>query len=242
MRQQQFWMRGGGSALAALAALFTTLCCVGFPAMVGFLSALGAGFLLNDRYLEPLLAGTLLLTLLIAGLHLRRHHQPGPFLLSLVAAGSVFFAIYGIGLLPHAAGGDSMADGMTALFTWRPFLAYGAILVLLGAQVWDLCSIAGARRRPCLFPPTPLLLHRKDERKVSDASNWWRCADRDGPSRLSLSPDHYPAAADLTPSRNGPGQFSQPQYRPGVHRSGHLLRGGACAGVLVLVRPETWEP
>ena len=122
----------------ALAALFTTLCCVGFPALVGLLSSLGAGFLLNDRYLEPGLAATLLLTLLIAGLHLRRHHQSGPFIFSLVAAGGVFFAIYGIGLLPHAPGGDHMADGMAATPTWGPFLAYGAILVLLGAQVWDL--------------------------------------------------------------------------------------------------------
>jgi len=124
--------------LAVLAALFTTLCCVGFPALVGLLSALGAGFLLNDRYLEPGLSATLLLTLLIAGLHLRRHHQPGPFLLSSISAGSVFFAIYGVGLLPHATGGDHMADGMAATPTWSPFLAYGAILVLLGAQVWDL--------------------------------------------------------------------------------------------------------
>ena len=124
--------------MAALAALFTTLCCLGFPALVGLFSALGAGFLLNDRYLEPLLAATLLLTLLIAGLHLRRHHQPGPFLLSSISAGSVFFAVYGIGLLPHASGGDHMADGMTTTPTWSPFLAYGAILVLLSAQVWDL--------------------------------------------------------------------------------------------------------
>ena len=138
MLPRRFWMRGGGSGLAALAALLTTLCCLGFPALVGLLSALGAGFLLRDSYLEPLLAGTLLLTLLIAGLHLRRHYQPGPFLLSLVAAGSVFFAIYGIGLLPHAPGGDHMADGMAATPTWSPFLAYGAIIVLLGAQVWDL--------------------------------------------------------------------------------------------------------
>ena len=78
MSQRRFWMRGGGSPLAALAAFVTTLCCVGFPALVGFLSALGAGFLLNDRYLEPGLSAMLLLTLLIVGLHLRRHHQPGP--------------------------------------------------------------------------------------------------------------------------------------------------------------------
>jgi len=93
-------MRGGGSPLAALAALFTTLCCLGFPALVGFLSALGAGFLLTDRYLEPLLAAALLLTLLIAGLHVRLHHQPGPFILSALAAGSVFFAIYGRWIAP----------------------------------------------------------------------------------------------------------------------------------------------
>ena len=128
----------GGSPLAALAALFITLCCLGFPALVGVFSAMGASFLLNDRYLEPGLSGTLLLTLLVAGLHLRWHRQPGPFLLSFIAAGSVFFAIYAPTVLPHATGGDHMADGMAATPTWSPFLAYGAILVLLGAQVWDL--------------------------------------------------------------------------------------------------------
>src|SRR5215813_6585319 len=138
MIQRRSWRRGGGSGLAALAALFTTLCCLGFPALVGLFSALGAGFLLNDRYLEPLLAATLLLTLLIAGLHLRQHHQLGPFLISLVAGGSTFFAIYGVAVLPHPSGGDQMADGMAAPPAWSLFLAYGAILVLLFAQVWDL--------------------------------------------------------------------------------------------------------
>jgi hypothetical protein len=141
--------------LAALVALFTTLCCLGFPALVGVLAALGAGFLVRDLYLEPLLAATLLLTLVIAGLHLRRHHQPGPFLLSLVAAGSVFFAIYGIGLLPHASGRDQMPDGMAATPTWSLFLAYGAILVLLFAQVWDLRLFRQcARKARPAFPET----------------------------------------------------------------------------------------
>jgi len=153
MIQRRFWMRGGGSGLAALAALFTTLCCLGFPALVGLLSALGAGFLLRDRYLAPLLAATLVLTLLIAGLHLRRHHQPGPFLLSLVAAGSVFFAIYGTTVLPHASGGDHMADGMATTPTWSLFLAYGAILVLLGAQVWDLWLFRQCVRRVAVSSP-----------------------------------------------------------------------------------------
>ncbi len=154
MLQRRFWMRGGGSVLAALSAFVTTLCCLGIPALVGLLSALGAGFLLSDRYLAPLLAGTLLLTLLMAGFHLQRHHQPGPFILSLVAAGSVFFAIYGIGLLPHAAGRDHMADGMAAPSTWSPYLAYGAILVLLGAQVWDLWLY-----RRCASKAVPVSTH-----------------------------------------------------------------------------------
>jgi hypothetical protein len=172
MRQQRFRMRGGGSGLAALAALLTTLCCLGFPALVGLISALGAGFLLRDSYLEPSLSGTLLLTMLIAGLHLRRHHQPGPFLLSSVSAGSAFFAIYGIGWLPHGAGGDHMADGMAAIPTWSPFLAYGAIIVLLAAQVWDrLRSSASACGEPLsllrLLPRTPLPFSRNYERKAT---------------------------------------------------------------------------
>ncbi len=153
MIQRRLRTREGGSVLAALLALFTTFCCLGFPALVGFLSALGAGFLLNDRYLEPLLAASLLLTVLMAGLHLRRHHQPEAFLLSLVAAGSAFFAIYGVGLLPHTSGGDHMADGMAPLPTWSPYLAYGAILVLLFAQVWDLWLFRRCIRRATPAPP-----------------------------------------------------------------------------------------
>src|SRR5262245_1674463 len=165
MRQRRSWRRGGGSGLAALAALVTTLCCLGFPALVGLLSALGAGFLLTDRYLEPGLSATLLLTLLIAGLHLRRHQQPGPFLLSSVSAGSVFFAIYGIGLLPHASGGDHMADGMAATPTWSPFLAYGAILVLLGAQIWDLWLYRRCAPKTVRVPThsAPVLPERRKE-------------------------------------------------------------------------------
>jgi hypothetical protein len=121
--------------------------------------------LLSDRYLEPLLAGTLLLTLLFAGFHLRRHHQPGPFILSLGASGSVFFALYGIGLLPHASGGDHMADGMAATPAWSPGLSYGAILVLLGAQVWDLWLFRRCVRRttPALTDSAPVSSETRKE-------------------------------------------------------------------------------
>lgn len=41
LRQHPFVLRGSGSAFAALASFVTTLCCSGFPALVGFLSADG---------------------------------------------------------------------------------------------------------------------------------------------------------------------------------------------------------
>jgi hypothetical protein len=71
-----------------------------------------------------------------------------------VAAGSVFFSIYGIGLLPHASGGDHMADGMTASPAWSLHLSYGAILVLLGTQIWDLRLFRRCVRSSLVSPET----------------------------------------------------------------------------------------
>ncbi len=146
MRQKPFVLRGSGSVFAALAAIVTTLCCLGFPALVGVHSALGAGFLINDRYLEPLLIVLLLLTLVIVGLHLRRHRQPWPFILSVVAACSVFFALYGIRWSPQVV--------VPPLPAWSPPLSYRAIFVLPAAQVWDLWQFRRCERAALVSPET----------------------------------------------------------------------------------------
>src|SRR2546428_7947482 len=91
MIQRRFWMRGGGSALAALAALFTTLCCLGFPALVGLFSALGAGFLLNDRYLEPPRRDALPHVVHIFSLHPSRSQDCALFALTRFTRNSVLF-------------------------------------------------------------------------------------------------------------------------------------------------------
>jgi mercuric ion transport protein len=53
--------------------IFAALCCLGFPALLSILSAVGLGFLINDAILLPLLAFFLIITL--AGLYLGiRHH------------------------------------------------------------------------------------------------------------------------------------------------------------------------
>ena len=74
--------------------LFAALCCLGFPALLSILSAIGLGFLINDAVVLPLLAVFLLVTL--AGLYLGvRHHGSWlAFILGLVSAAAVLIFIF----------------------------------------------------------------------------------------------------------------------------------------------------
>jgi len=96
---EPFWKRHldqigvGGS-------LFAALCCLGFPALLAILSAVGLGFLVNDAVLIPLLVLFLLITLW--GLNLgRRHHGSWmPFLIGTAGAVLTFASIwFGSGLM-----------------------------------------------------------------------------------------------------------------------------------------------
>ncbi len=66
--------------------LFATLCCLGFPALLSILSALGLGFLINDTILLPLLVVFLALTLYGLYHGYQRHSRPGAVLLGGVSA------------------------------------------------------------------------------------------------------------------------------------------------------------
>ena len=96
---EPFWKRHldkigvGGS-------LFAALCCLGFPAVLAILSALGLGFLVNDAVLIPLLVAFLGVTLW--GLYLgERHHDNWmPFFIGMAGAALSFASIWvGSGLL-----------------------------------------------------------------------------------------------------------------------------------------------
>lgn len=53
--------------------IFAALCCLGFPALISIVSAIGIGFLINDAILLPLLIVFLLIA--VAGLYFGvRHH------------------------------------------------------------------------------------------------------------------------------------------------------------------------
>src|SRR5712691_4411180 len=80
-----FWERHldqfgvGGSVFAAL-------CCLGFPALLSILSAVGLAFLVKDSILIPLLIAFLLITLFGLYLGMRSHRKPWALILGVVSA------------------------------------------------------------------------------------------------------------------------------------------------------------
>lgn len=71
-------------------AVFAALCCLGIPAVLGIVTAIGAGFLINDAILLPLLVLSLLVTLwgLVSGR--RRHHNPTAILVGILGGVGLF--------------------------------------------------------------------------------------------------------------------------------------------------------
>ncbi len=87
---KNFW-RKNTDKIGVVGSVFAALCCLGFPALLSILSAIGLGFLINDAVLLPLLVIFLLVTLLGLVLGMREHHRASALLVGIVsAAGSLF--------------------------------------------------------------------------------------------------------------------------------------------------------
>jgi mercuric ion transport protein len=83
--QEKVWQQLLTDSGKDISTNFAALCCLGFPALVSIVSAIGLGFLINDTILMPLLGISLLVTL--AGLYLGvRHH--GSWLAFVIGAAS----------------------------------------------------------------------------------------------------------------------------------------------------------
>jgi mercuric ion transport protein len=106
--------------MGAAGSLFASLCCLGTPAILAFLAAIGAGFLVNDLILLPLLALSLMVALWGLGKGRELHGDGRP--LRLGTAGAL--------LIP------------AGIFAAAWLTAVGAALLIV-ASVWN----AGARRR-----------------------------------------------------------------------------------------------
>jgi len=74
--------------------VFAALCCLGFPALLSILSAIGLGFLINDAVLLPFLIIFLLVTLVGLALGMREHHRASALLIGIVSAAGVFIFIF----------------------------------------------------------------------------------------------------------------------------------------------------
>lgn len=80
-------IRVGGS-------LFAALCCLGFPALVSILSAIGLGFLINDDILRPMMIVFLLLAIFGLALGMRHHGSPWALIVGIPSAVTLYVFIY----------------------------------------------------------------------------------------------------------------------------------------------------
>jgi mercuric ion transport protein len=74
--------------------LFAALCCLGFPALVAILSAIGLGFLINDDILRPLMIVFLLVAILGLALGMRHHGSPWALIVGILSAVTLYVFIY----------------------------------------------------------------------------------------------------------------------------------------------------
>ncbi len=90
---RSFWKRHTDK-VGVVGSVFTALCCLGFPALLSILSAIGLGFLINDAVLLPLLIIFLLATIVGFALGMREHHRAAAFVIGLISAAGLFIFIF----------------------------------------------------------------------------------------------------------------------------------------------------
>jgi len=111
------WLAKHLSRFGAVGALFASLCCLGFSALVSLLAAVRLGFLINDAILLPMLV--VFLEAYVAGLVLGwRQHRKWPVLaLGILAAVANFGFIFIAFVRPSA---------------------YAGMALLVAVSIWDL--------------------------------------------------------------------------------------------------------
>ena len=117
-----------GQCASTVAAAFAGACCLGLTAALSVLTAIGAGFLINDAFLIPLYFGLLGLSVWLLYYSARAHANPTPFWTGFGGALVAF-----VGLWIHGV------------------LVYAGLAVLIASSVWDFWS---ARQQPNT-PRTP---------------------------------------------------------------------------------------
>ncbi|HEX9304663.1 MAG TPA: MerC family mercury resistance protein [Thermoanaerobaculia bacterium] len=100
-----------------MGSIFAAACCLGVSFLISGLTAIGAGFLIRDRYLLPILAAFLVISMVGTALSMRQHGRKTPLVLSVAGAVVTF----------------------SGILLWPP-VAYAGIALLLLASILDLLA------------------------------------------------------------------------------------------------------
>ncbi len=113
------------TGVGLLGAAFALLCCAGVAPVLGLVSAIGLGFLINDAVLIPLLMLALALTMWGIRQGRRCHGRNPPWVLGWVGS----------------------AVTLAGLFLWVP-LAFAGFAVVVGASAWNILAVRACAVRP----------------------------------------------------------------------------------------------
>jgi len=85
-RENTMTIPGNLDKIGVVGSVFAALCCLGIPALLSILSAVGLGFIINDAILLPLLV--IFLAITIAGLvsGMRHHKKPWALIVGVVSS------------------------------------------------------------------------------------------------------------------------------------------------------------
>jgi hypothetical protein len=84
------WQRAFPGASSVIL-FFTTLCCVGVSAATSLVAALGAGVLINDKYLSIRLVMAITITTVASSVTYQRHRNPLPLLLTMASGFWIYY-------------------------------------------------------------------------------------------------------------------------------------------------------
>jgi mercuric ion transport protein len=101
--------------IGSLGSTFAALCCIGTPALLAFLTSIGAGFLINDKILIPLVVAFLGISIWGIYKSSKFHGKKGSLILVIISAIVVFAAIW-----------------------FSKPLVYIGLVGLITASVWDI--------------------------------------------------------------------------------------------------------
>jgi mercuric ion transport protein len=84
----------GRQTVGTIGSIFAALCCLGTPVLLAFLASIGAGFLIRDVILLPLLVVFLVVTIWGMMRTSDAHGQRGPLLVTVVSSIVIVAAVW----------------------------------------------------------------------------------------------------------------------------------------------------